>query len=113
MGDEQYLEQLIDALRQLHDRVTQVRAGQPDIDEPTDVRHELNLRLIDALAIASNLNITRMEAVRDIPDLRTRLRQTTEVAEQDAALKTAVYAINPDYSVEAIDNAISVAIGQR
>lgn len=113
MGDEAYLEQLIDALQQLHDRATQVRPGQRDIDGLTDIRDEFNQRLLDALAIASSLNITRMAATHDIPDLRTRLRQSTEILEQELALKAAVLAINPDYSVEAIDNAIRVAEGQR
>lgn len=88
-------------------------AGQLDIDGLTDARHELNQRLSGALAIAANLNITRMAATDDIPDFRTRLSRTAEVAEQDAALKTAVHAINPDYSVEAVETAIRVAESQR
>jgi hypothetical protein len=107
MGDEPYLEQLIDALRQLRARVIQVRAGQPAGNERAAIDLELGAKLIEAQAISSVLMTSRL------PDTLDEVDEGTRNMEKSVALKKALEAIRPDFSVDAIDDAISVAVSQR
>jgi hypothetical protein len=106
MSAEPYLDQLIDALQQMRAWVNQVGTARRNANELWAIHLELDQKLIAALAIFSQLSASRIPAtVDDLPIARKR-------AEQSLALSKALHAISPDYSVETIDAAISLAASQ-
>jgi hypothetical protein len=107
MGDEPYLEQLIDALQQLRARVIQIKAGQPAGNERAAIDLELGTKLLEARAICSALMTSRL------PDTLDEVDEGTRNMEKSVALTEALDAIRPDFLVDAIDDAISVAVSQR
>jgi hypothetical protein len=105
MEPEAYSDQLIGVLRQMRPRAIEDRADP-----------ELVQMLLGALAIAVKWSGNRRPAspppgagLREIGDYAGRYADTLTLEEE---LVGAVRAISPDFSVEAIDNAIRVAESQ-
>jgi hypothetical protein len=105
MEPEAYSDQLIGVLRQMRARVVEDRADP-----------KLPQMLLGALDIAVRWSGSRRPAplplgagLREIGD---RAGRYADVLGLEIELVGAVRAINPDYSVEAIDNAIRVAESQ-
>jgi hypothetical protein len=105
MEPEAYSDQLIGVLRQMRTRVIEDRADP-----------EFSQMLLAALDIAVKWSGNRRPAplppaadLREIGDYAGRYADALGL---EVELVGAVRAINPDYSVEAIDNAIRVAESQ-
>ena len=106
MSAEPYLDQLVEALRQMRAWVNQVGTARRNENELWAIHLELDQKLMAALAIFGQLSASRIPAtVDDLPIARKK-------AEQSLALSKALHAISPDYSVETIDAAISLAASQ-
>jgi hypothetical protein len=115
---EAYSEQLSGALQQMRARVIEVRAGQYDEHERLRIDLELMQELIGALTIGREWERARAPVLPPpgvgLEALRGYVLRASVAAgldeELDGALQ-AIYqsqAIYPDFSVEAIDNAIGV-----
>lgn len=104
-------DQLIKALRQLRARVIDARTGQHGEKKRASEMERL-LMLQDALAIATRWGSSRRPpspppgaGLRELGDYAGNY---ADALKQDEELIGALQAINPDFSVETIDNAIHV-----
>jgi hypothetical protein len=100
MTAEPLLDKLIAALQQLR---AQVVEGEHNERERPRIDPKPNM-VISALALNIQLYTARCQAPGT--DLE-------RIMKQREALDVAIYAIKPDYSLEAVDGAIGVAEGQR
>jgi hypothetical protein len=115
MEDEPYSDQLIRALQQLRARVIEVRS-QHNEQVPVANRTELVRMHGDIRKIRQAWSNSRVPtpppygaSIAEVTDYNRRARHVTM---QDAELMGADVAIDVDFSVEAIDNAIRVAESQ-
>lgn len=109
MEDEPYSDQLIGALRQLRARVIETE----DVEA---IKLELMQMVISALGIAVRWSGNRRPQPTPpgagIAELGGYAGRYADALGLEVELVEAVRAINPDYLVEAIDNAIRVAESQ-
>jgi hypothetical protein len=99
-----YSDQLIATLQQIRERATE-NAADP----------ELKTMLLNALAIANQWCSARRPQRPEEAGLEELIRYTRDLADAyglDEELVGAVHAIDPDYTVQAIDNAIHVVTTQ-
>ena len=116
MEDVPYSDQLIRALRQLRARVIEVRAGQHS--EQEQIR--IDLELFHMFAGAVNISLKWFASLRlpmplpgaGLAELGDYASRASDVLRLEEELAEALAAISPDFSVEAIDNAIRVAESQ-